>query len=745
MAANPNDAAGAPRNTQNQQRLPAVNNLVPLRNARSGSDEPERNLSRCCICLEDMPTDEGLTCPHGHFICDGCLGDYFEARVNVENIRTHLLRLPCPVPDCQSDSFASLRVIAAHLPPVAVGLILDNMYEVLEFFINQLQAQPEPVRPVPELPPQDDIEVRREYIVENILTLKRPCCGFAFFDFTGCLAIKCPNCDQNRNAFCAMCLAPCGNDAHQHVRTQHGNLFITDVEWRAHHNRRRQAQLLDYLRLPGDWNRGDLLEALRVDLVDLGMNFEEIRIRALRPNDPNEDPIDAGLVEALLQTIDQGHRREVELLERMADLEDDIHEREDDVHERENDLREREARLLLNEQQHQVVVQQVGQREENHRQRENNLRQREEHLLRNEQQHQVVVQRVGQRENILDEREDNLRLRNEQHLQKERDIITRETNAVRKEGSIARREAQIHVDQRKLEGRWKVTSKVWIVLVLIVIGMSTALGVVVSRMGGATSVSSIDSNITATASTSTPTSTSIFATVTTTTASPIPSLTQFGPLDRNTLMELPSPLPQPTNTFRDWGTEQALGIPNTFTYDDAVTAWKPQTEDSSYEWLLLDYNVPVYPVSVNVYETHNPGAVVEIWVFPPGSNDTSVNGAELFWSGPPQTNLTDEAIVFAFLTNNSAIQNDAQFATSRILLIVNNSVPGWHEIDAVGLVDSSIGVQWALSAAASSCYAGGDYFSHSSGGGGMVWWKILLIVVAVLVFLSCICCICGCQ
>lgn len=130
----------------------------------------------------------------------------------------------------------------------------------------------------------------------------------------------------------------------------------------------------------------------------------------------------------------------------------------------------------------------------------------------------------------FEQEEDDLRER-EQHQRdinareasvtwKEENITRREAAVTRRKESATRREVQILAEQRKLEKWWKVTSRVWIVLVLIIVAFSTALGVVVSPKSGGISVSSINTTSTIAATT---------ATTTTTTASPIPSLTNFGP------------------------------------------------------------------------------------------------------------------------------------------------------------------------------------------------------------------------
>ena len=523
------------------------------------SDEPDRpNYARCIICLEDKPTHKGLTCPNGHFLCDGCLGEYFTSRVNIGTIRTDLLKLPCPEPDCGLASFAPLRVIATHLPPVAIGLILNNLEAILEILTREQQNPPDNVQQQPPPDPQDDIQRARRYVIDNILTIRTPCCGRAFIDFNGCSALSCDDCPRHRRAFCAICLAPCGSDAHAHVREQHeSRLFISEQEFREHHNRRRQGLLLEYLRgLDAIVDREALLNALRQDLADLGMNVDDVRA-LLRGNPlPAVAPAHLPAPPVAPQILPFMQRRR----------------------------RNRRKGILI------------------------------------------------------------------------------------------------------------------VVLFLIVFALSITLGVTLSESRKAQSTpTTLPSTTTTSAAVGTP--------------STKPPLTSFGPLTSDTLAVFPSPLPLPASPFRRWGPEQAIGNPNTFSYGDLPTAWATMQIDGPPEWLLLDYDVPVNPARVDVYETYNPGAVVAVWAFPPGLNASAVSGAELFWSGVDPTNITTTSKPFHVFKDGPAI--DIQFVTSRLLIVIDNSIPGWNEIDAVGLIDQDQQVQWAVSAAASSSYAGGNYFPTS--------------------------------
>lgn len=56
----------------------------------------------------------------------------------------------------------------------------------------------------------------RRHILETVLTTACPCCGAAFLDFEGCMALKCSRAGCGCG-FCAICLENCGSNAHPHV------------------------------------------------------------------------------------------------------------------------------------------------------------------------------------------------------------------------------------------------------------------------------------------------------------------------------------------------------------------------------------------------------------------------------------------------------------------------------------------------------------------------------------------------
>jgi hypothetical protein len=152
-------------------------------------------------------------------------------------------------------------------------------------------------------------------------------------------------------------------------------------------------------------------------------------------------------------------------------------------------------------------------------------------------------------------------------------------------------------------------------------------------------------------------------------------------------------LPRP-RVKRGWGEEQATGPADTYPrHGDVRTAWASATPDGQDEWLLLEYNQPVLPGAILIYETFNPGAVKRVSVFRPDGTEVPVWVNREPFRPPPQSRVLKVPLKI-------------NFQTQRVLLhIASKDVPGYNEIDAVSLVDSLQRQHWAAAAAASSSYA----------------------------------------
>jgi hypothetical protein len=124
---------------------------------------------------------------------------------------------------------------------------------------------------------------------------------------------------------------------------------------------------------------------------------------------------------------------------------------------------------------------------------------------------------------------------------------------------------------------------------------------------------------------------------------------------------------------QEWSAGQATGEPDTPFYGDFATAWAPAASDAGPEWIELSYAQAVVPTRVDIHETSAAGFVtrVEAW-------DEGTGGLVVLWEGTDPS--PDERTVF------SPPLDAVAFATDRIRITIDTSVPGWNEIDAVGLI-----------------------------------------------------------
>ena len=146
------------------------------------------------------------------------------------------------------------------------------------------------------------------------------------------------------------------------------------------------------------------------------------------------------------------------------------------------------------------------------------------------------------------------------------------------------------------------------------------------------------------------------------------------------------------NYRTNWSPRQATGAPDTPSAGDYATAWAAASPDAAGDWLELTYTNTVIPRSVKVFETDNPGAVCRVTAFKPDGTEVEA------WKGVDPTPVSVSL-------GTSDIPLSIPFATKRIrIYLASEKVPGWNEIDAVGLVGQDGQLQWASDARASSFY-----------------------------------------
>lgn len=144
---------------------------------------------------------------------------------------------------------------------------------------------------------------------------------------------------------------------------------------------------------------------------------------------------------------------------------------------------------------------------------------------------------------------------------------------------------------------------------------------------------------------------------------------------------------------RRWGPEQATGAPDTLEAGDLATAWASASPDGQEEWLELEYAEEIVPAAVIVHETFNPGALRRVTLSRADTEEVEV------WSGK-------DPVAAGAAKGVAVIPVRADFPTRKLRLTLDSAaVPGWNEIDAVGLVDQNGVTHWAARATASSTYA----------------------------------------
>lgn len=156
-----------------------------------------------------------------------------------------------------------------------------------------------------------------------------------------------------------------------------------------------------------------------------------------------------------------------------------------------------------------------------------------------------------------------------------------------------------------------------------------------------------------------------------------------------------------------WSVSQVLGHPDTTGYGDIGTAWAPHVKDGGIEWLELTYTWPMIPDSVQVVQSCGAGALKRVQLQPLGSAE---------WVTIEERQPQAEEMTLTTPLISSIDASRFGLPTRRVRVEIDTAVPGWNEIDAVGLVGSyvvgapgsgmSTGAYrlWAENAQASSTY-----------------------------------------
>jgi hypothetical protein len=150
-------------------------------------------------------------------------------------------------------------------------------------------------------------------------------------------------------------------------------------------------------------------------------------------------------------------------------------------------------------------------------------------------------------------------------------------------------------------------------------------------------------------------------------------------------------MPRP-NTKRSYAPEQAAGEPDTPRPGDQSSAWASATPDGQPEWLVCEFKTPQTSAEVIVHENNAPGAITKLSVF-------KLDGKEVVvWQGVDPTPRDQPWGISVFPVK-------VDFPFQKLKLFINSAeVPGYNEIDAVGLRAANGDVEWASTVEASSIY-----------------------------------------
>ncbi len=142
---------------------------------------------------------------------------------------------------------------------------------------------------------------------------------------------------------------------------------------------------------------------------------------------------------------------------------------------------------------------------------------------------------------------------------------------------------------------------------------------------------------------------------------------------------------------RAWDYDQACGPPDTTQPGDYATAWASATPDGQREWLDVMFGGKIDGVALVVYENNAPGAIDCLWLLDEQGKTTGKHDVK----DPTPTTASSGVSIFPLVaaTHGVRIELDSEH------------VPGWNEIDAVGLLDKKGEIHWAKSAKGSSTYA----------------------------------------
>jgi len=128
-----------------------------------------------------------------------------------------------------------------------------------------------------------------------------------------------------------------------------------------------------------------------------------------------------------------------------------------------------------------------------------------------------------------------------------------------------------------------------------------------------------------------------------------------------------------------WSAKNVLGAPNVYpAHGDLQLAWAARDPDAPVEFIEVGFAQPMRASALSIVETFNPGAVSEVELVTTSGKRITIQREV----GPAGAQARVNEVAFAC--------TDEPIASVRVTL-ASREVPGWNEIDAIGLVGCTIG------------------------------------------------------
>lgn len=129
----------------------------------------------------------------------------------------------------------------------------------------------------------------------------------------------------------------------------------------------------------------------------------------------------------------------------------------------------------------------------------------------------------------------------------------------------------------------------------------------------------------------------------------------------------------------NWSANQVLGAPNVYPkYGDLPGAWASQSQDNQREFLELQFNNPEKINGIVIFQNYNPGAIDSVLIKNPNNGKWEL----VFYKKAEIQGEYAIALSISFPTTS--------FPVSEVRLAINSpAVPGFNEIDAIGLLDAT--------------------------------------------------------